>query len=649
MDEYKMPDQLDALKFALIDVEGSGFIMHDKKTGKITPLPKLHTWAKAARGRTDYDAIQIISQVQTGNNAELDLEELSIGMRGVAFFPLSDSQFVRVLPNQKEVIVKKNRDLQYDGVVAAGKLNFYGRVTDDTVDMSGIPGKFTFSYENYKILVDSLDSLRFVLVRNPPLGYTFSPLQKALRNTSIEGVTGAIYINKPDNKNGLEVLPEYPVFDSYTNSYVYWYNPNIRDGVYTKENFYFSIDPFVLDSLETFNEKALSFEGEFYSSSIFPRIRQKLAVMEDFTLGLQDITPDTGYAAYEGKGRFTGEINLDGAGLSSSGQMDFLHTSAKSDSFQHYFDSVKAVTNEFKMPGGEKDGAYFPEIDAKAVNYKWLTQSDEIELETMDKGEPIVMFEGEGLFEGKLIITKEGLKGSGKLTMGNVTVESDEIMFKEKDFEARKGTFTVYDKNNPGKELYVANDVAVQYDINSHHSTFEAEEVGKPNSEFPEQKYKSSLGKGVYDKKTNDIRLESRSAKARDNYFYSTDPKQDSLTYLAKSAYYNFDNQEIEIEGVPHIYVADAKITPDTGQVKVKPDGFLDKLRDAEVEAHIETKFHRIYDGDIDVLSSKNYIGSGKYDYIPVMGKDQYINLTEIRVDGDTMTVAKGVIPALPE
>ena len=163
--------------------------------------------------------------------------------------------------------------------------------------------------------------------------------------------------------------------------------------------------------------------------------------MEDFTLGLTDITPDTGYAAYDGKGRFTGEINLDGGGLSSSGQMDFLHTTAKSDSFQHYFDSVKAVTNEFKMPGGEKDGAYFPEIDAKAVNYKWLTQTDEIELETMDKGEPIVMFEGEGLFEGKLIITKDGLKGSGKLTMGNVTVESDEIMFKEKDFEARKGTF----------------------------------------------------------------------------------------------------------------------------------------------------------------------------------------------------------------
>ena len=203
------------------------------------------------------------------------------------------------------------------------------------------------------------------------------------------------------------------------------YKPGVRDGVYTKDKLYFSIDPFVLDSLEDFKESALSFEGEFYSSEIFPKIRQKLAVMEDFTLGMKDVTPpDTGYAAYDNKGRFIGEIRLDGDGLSSKGQMNFLHTVAKSDSFQLYFDTVKAVTNQFNMPGGLYEGAYFPEVQANSVNYKWLTKKDEIELETMDKGEPIVMFGGEGTFEGKLRITKEGLRGSGKVRMGNVLVES---------------------------------------------------------------------------------------------------------------------------------------------------------------------------------------------------------------------------------
>ena len=142
-------------------------------------------------------------------------------------------------------------------------------------------------------------------------------------------MTGAIYINLPTNKNGLDVKPEYSIFDSYTNSYIYWAKPEIHGGVYTKDKMFFSIDPFVLDSLETFDESKLSFEGEFYSSEIFPKIRQKLTVMEDFTLGMKYLTDehegieeaDTGIAAYEGKGRFYSEIRLDGTGLEGTGKM----------------------------------------------------------------------------------------------------------------------------------------------------------------------------------------------------------------------------------------------------------------------------------------------------------------------------------------
>ncbi len=643
--EYKLDDVIDALKMALVDVEGSGFIQYDRKTGEIKPLPKLLDWAKGARGRKDYDAIQITSNVKTGNNAELNLTDMNIAMKGVAFFPLSDSQFVRVLPNHQEVTVKKNRDLQFDGTVAAGKLNFYGRVTPDSVDMSGIPGKFTFQYENYKVLVDSLDSLRFILVRNPPLGYVYSPLQRALRATTIEGVTGAIYINKPTNKNGLEPHPEYPVFDSYTKSFIYWYKPGVRDGVYTKDKLYFSIDPFVLDSLEDFKESALSFEGEFYSSEIFPKIRQKLAVMEDFTLGMKDVTPpDTGYAAYDNKGRFIGEIRLDGDGLSSKGQMNFLHTVAKSDSFQLYFDTVKAVTNQFNMPGGLYEGAYFPEVQANSVNYKWLTKKDEIELETMDKGEPIVMFGGEGTFEGKLRITKEGLRGSGKVRMGNVLVESKDIIFGEKDFIANDGVFTVFDQNKPDKRLFVAKDSKVSYDVAKHHSSFVTEKVGEATVAFPEQKYRSSLAKGEYDRKTNDVRLESPSIKPGQNYFYSSDPLQDSLVFMAKDAHYNFDQQRIEVKGVPYIYVADAKILPDSGAVEIKPNGFMQKLENAVVEANQVTNYHRMYESSLEITHSKRYTGKSKYDYPPVMGKNQYINMVEMKVQGDTMSIATGEI-----
>ncbi len=647
--EYKKDQELPALLLALPDVEGSGFIKYDRKTHVIKPLDKLEYWARAARGKKDYDAISILSRVSTGNNSELNLNNNNIDIFGVKYFALSDSQFVRSIPNQMHVKVMANRDLNYDGRMAAGKLNFFGRVSPDSAKIDTSMGKFTFQYDNYKILCDSLDSLKFDFERDKRLGVggSMSKLQKALQNTTIEGVTGAIYINKPNNKAGLEPHPEYPVFDSYTKSYVYWANPNVRDGVYTKDKFFFAIDPFVLDSLESFDERSLSFEGEFKSSDIFPPIKQKLTVMEDYTLGLIESTPsDTGYAAYEGKGRFKGDIQLDGSGLSSDGSMEFNSTTAVSDSFQMYFDSVKAITNEFTLPKGQREnGAIFPQIDAKTVQYKWLTQKDQIELETTEAGEPIVLFDGEGTFEGKLIVTEFGLKGSGTLTLGNVSIESEEIDFNETDFKAKGGTFTVYDKNNPGKELYVATDMEIDYNVKTHHSEFQSKEVGIASSAFPEQQFKTSLGKGVYDKDKNDLVLSSLSPKKGSNFFYSSDPKQDSLAFLAETAHYNFDEKEIEIEGVPYIYVADAKITPDTGEVTVKPDGYLQKLEDALIEANLETKFHRIYDGDVEIQSSKYYEGSGKYDYIAIGGKDQFINMSEIKVQADTLTIAKGTIP----
>jgi len=647
--EYNLPDELPKLMLALPEIEGMGYIQYNEETREIKPLPKLETWSMAALGKKDYDAISIISQVKSGNNAELDLNDREINLEGVEFFTLSDSQYVAAVPNQDHVTVRENRDLNFNGVMAAGKLNFYGVISPEGAPRDTTEGKFTFEYENYKIKCDSLDSLRFILIRNPEVGYNFTKLQKALRNTTIEGVTGAIYINKPYNKNGLEAHPEYPVFDSYTKSYVYWAKPNVRGGVYTKDKLHFDIDPFVLDSLEDFDEKSLSFEGEFFSSEILPPIKQKLSVMEDYTLGFKQVAPpDTGYGLYDGKGRLSsGEVQLDGSGLTTNGTMEFMQTTARSDSFQMFFDSVKAITNDFELPRHTEDGAKYPDIKAGTIAYKWLTKKDQIELQTVENGEPIQLFGGEGLFEGKLIVTKEGLKGSGKLTLGNVTVESEEIDFNEMDFSATKGTFTVYDKNNPGKELYVATDMDISYDVDKHTSEFQSEKVGEATSNFPEQSFMTSLGKGKYNKEKNDLRLESLSVKPKDNYFYSTDKMQDSLNFRANTAYYNFDQKEIDIKGVPYIYVADAKITPDStsdGAVTVKTDGYLQKLTDAVIDANLETNYHHIYAADIEIKSSKNYDAKGKYDYIEIGGKDQFINMTEIKVQADTLTIAKGSI-----
>ena len=642
------PDEYEKMVFALKDLKSAGFIRYNPKTEEIEPTDKLSQWAKAARNKKDYDAIQILSMVEKGVNGELDLESRDMKIRGVDRFSLSDSQYVWVEPGDGEIVVTENRNLEFGGLVEAGKLNF---LRDDS---AGVESLFRFDYENYKINCDSV-IMRFALIRNKDLTTVFTPLQKALRNTTIEGVTGAIYINLPTNKNGLDVKPEYSIFDSYTNSYIYWAKPEIHGGVYTKDKMYFSIDPFVLDSLETFDESKLSFEGEFYSSEIFPKIRQKLTVMEDFTLGMKYLTDDhegieeadTGIAAYEGKGRFFSEIRLDGTGLEGTGKMEFMHTTAESDSFQFFFDSVKAVTKNFFMPGGERDGVFFPEIKANKIKYKWLTKKDHVELETVD-GEPIVLFEGEGTFEGKLVITPEGLKGNGTLRTGDVVITSEDIQFNEFDLKAKSGTFRVADTKDPSRELYVADNVEIEYDIKTQHGDFQSEATafGVANSEFSSLKFKTSLDKGTYDKTAGKINLEAISPKLKNNFFYSTMAKQDSLAFYGKSAVFNLNTEQVDIGSVPYVYVADSKITPDSGLATIKPDGYLKTFRNSVIETNLETKYHTIYDATVDITSANNYTGSGKLDYkVEKDGKPQFVNLESIIVTPDTTTFGRGDIP----
>ena len=57
------------------------------------------------------------------------------------------------------------------------------------------------------------------------------------------------------------------------------------DGVYKRDNFFFEVDPFEIDSLDTYTRESLSFPGEFYSANILPNFRQELRVQDDNALG----------------------------------------------------------------------------------------------------------------------------------------------------------------------------------------------------------------------------------------------------------------------------------------------------------------------------------------------------------------------------
>ena len=633
--EYRLKDQQTAFERALPGLEGSGFITYDKKTMEITPLPKLTKWAKAARAKKDFDAIQIISKVDTGAHAIMHFDNKEIEMRGVPYFSLSDSVFLRVAPLDGIVKVQKHRNLQFGGTMASGRLNFYSSNEDRP--------SFSFDYESYKIHCDSIDSIRFVVVRNPPPGYEPTPLEKALNNTVFEGVTGAIHIDDPNNKSGKKNYAHFPVFDSYSKSYLYWEKPNIEDGIYTKEKMNFSVDPFVLDSLEEFEWTNLHFDGEFNSSEIFPTFRQSLEVMEDFTLGFKAETPPGGYRIYDGNGKFNNEIILDGKGLRGNGDIEYLGTIAKSDSFVFHFDSVMAEVHYFNLRRGYRGGVYFPHVEANSALYKWYTKDSALSV-TSTEYENLSIFNGEAEFSGTLSISEEGMVGTGEITLGQVKVIGDSIVFNEMDFYGKNTEFVIVDEEDPDQIHFRAIDVSVEYDVWRHSSTFESKEVGAQLAEFPKHQYGTTLAKGEYKRSTHDLKLEGISSYLKDNYFVSTDPKQDSLNFTGKDAYYDLEKEEIVVSGVPYIYVADATITPDEKEVVIKSDGLIRTLENATIEADQETKMHRIYDAQVDIYSRNEYEGGGKYDYIEINGKEQFIEFNNIKVNSDLTTIASGII-----
>lgn len=634
-EEYRMPEQTTTLERLLPSLEGSGFITYDKLSKEIIPKDKLFHWAASAREKKDYDAIQIISQVDTGAHAIMDLETMNVDMRGVRSFSLSDSQLVRVAPSNQTVKVMQNRSLDFAGAMAAGKLNLYG--------MDSTRRTFTFDYESYKVTCDSIDSIKFVLVRNPPEGYEPTPLEKALNNTVFEGVTGALYIDHPSNKSGIKDRAEYPVFDSYGRSYLYWNKSEIEDGIYAKEKMHFSLDPFVLDSLEEFDGNTLSFEGEFFSSEIFPSFRQKLTVMEDFSLGFEMEAPPEGYRIYDGNGRFYSTVTLDGNGLRGDGSIEYLGTVAKSDSFVFHFDSVMAKVSYFNLKRGYRGGVYFPKVEANSALYRWYTKDSLLSIES--EYEAIGIFDGEGQFTGTLSISKEGMVGDGEIVMGQVKVVSDSLVFGDMEFTAPHSDFVIIDKEDPELVHFIAKNVDITYDVYRHNSSFESKDVGKEIASFPIHKFATTLTLGEYQRSTADLKLTGASAYLKDNYFVAIDPAMDSLKFKAKEAYYNLENQEVVVDGVPNIYVADALITPVDEQVILLPEGKIKTLENALVEADQESKFHRIYEAQIDIYSKNEYEGGGKYDYIEINGKEQFIEFDNIRVNSDGTTVASGPIP----
>ena len=617
-----------------------GFIFYDYNTETIRLKPRLHDYIAASANRIDYDVISFPSRVEAPlENATFDLRTYDLTINGIPQVHLSDSQNVSIFPEGNRIILKSNRNFQFNGRVDAGLLSFKGK-------------NFFFNYDSFKINLQNIDSIRIRYQTGKRDNYGL-PITATVTNL-IEHVTGEILIDRNDNKSGKESLPQYPLFVSREDSYVYYNRRNIEGGVYSAEDFFVKLDPFIMDSLDNFNYKGLVYEGEFESAGIFPTFRKLLSIQPDRSLGFEHTAPPSGFTAYGGKGTYYDKLSLSNKGLRGDGKLQYLTSTTWSQDIIFHPDSMMTLANVYEIAEKTVETEY-PKAKSKNDQILWHPYADVMYAKNTDS--LFTMFNDTTTLNGKLELRPAGLTGSGLMDLSNCDIRSDLFSYKAKDIFTDTSDFNL-------KSLHSDEYTVLTTNVNTHINYRERKGYFKSNDEFtlvdfPENRYVSYLDVFIWDMKNKELALgtapEPEQTTGNEDVepygprYISVHPKQDSLNFVSPLAYYDYDKNRIKAEYVKFIDVADARIYPKDGKVVVNIDADMQKLENTRVKANVLTQFHNIHTASVKVTSRSNYFGKGDYDYVDENNDIQLIHFHDIGVDTGGQTYAKGTIEVTDE
>lgn len=631
-------EQIDQL---MIDLNNKGFIQYDIGSKRCIVKQKLRDYVTASGGNRDYDVLQFASNTNgKNNNAQLNLVNFDLLINGVGRINLSDSQKVVILPSKEQVTLKKGRDFKCGGRVFAGNFEFIGKDYD-------------FSYDSFTLDLNQVDSTRiYVDDAESSKDLYGNKSQKKLKNV-VEGIKGTLKIDAPNNKSGIlaEDYPEYPILTSENDSYVYYDNKKIQGGVYNRDDFYYQILPFVIDSLDNFETNTMKFDG-ILVSNIFPDIEESLVIMDDFSLGFDKKTEGSGLPVYAGKGDFNKDIKLSYDGLQGSGELEFLTSLSSSDKFTFFPDSTKGVTSSFI----NKESLYGTEVPkAQAFEVDLAYFPLEQRLEAAVKSEPILFFEKEAnLVEGSLTLQTNGMTGQGQMNFAGAELFSREFKYERRKILADSSSFKLQAQEQENLAFKTDN-VNANIDFDKRVGEFNSND-DETKVELPANQYICYMDKFKWFMDEDKMELSSSRTTASDfiidtdetkssSNFFSVNEYQDSLNFLAPKATYDIKNNIIEANNIKFIAVADAKISPDSGKVTIYRRAKMKTLENASVLANYVTQYHKIFNANLDIKGRLDYEGAGDYTYMDKTKGQQIIHLDKIEVDSTDQTIAEGNIP----
>jgi hypothetical protein len=631
----KSPEQIKAM---MLKLSIQGFLYYDLLNDKAMIQDRLYRYIDASTGKRDYDVIRINSETDNISNATLNLSNHDLLVRGVKQVFLSDSQQVYIYPDNKEIIIKKGLDFVFSGNVKAGLFDFYAH-------------ECSFEYDSFKLNLPLVDSLSFQVKSFKKDDRGNRPL--VMVKSVIENLSGKLLIDHPTNKSGLKSFPQFPIFDSEQESFVYY----DHDTLYDRDRFAYHIYPFVLDSLDNFLTDNLMFDGYLVSAEIFPNIKQPLKVQPDYSLGFLHETPGDGYPVYSGRGQFFEEVNLSNRGLRGKGKLSFLTSVTSSDDFHFYPDSMITTLARHFTITPQVSRIEYPSVAADSISQVWYSYRDTMLLIGLKK--PFRMYDEKALFYGELLYSPEGLYGNGKVLFESVQLASEKYNFRHHTVDADLLDFRLAAKGS-GDLAVSAENYRTHVDFESRIVEFKTNKKGSEVS-FPFNNFVCSMDNidwymdrqemELYNDlgdKYADIDSLSREELLKldlsGSDFVSMNPKADSVSFFSVTANYDLTKYIIDAQGVKLIRVADAAIFPDSGYVKISQGGFIQPLKNAAIIADTANRFHTIEKASVEIYSRNNYQAEGLYQYHRGGDILQEFPLSLIAVDSTGRTYAEGII-----
>jgi hypothetical protein len=613
-------------------------------------------------------------------NASL-IEGGGIIIRGIERFAISKKLNLNFIPKNKEIRIFGDRVINMEeGEVTVGNFRFIGK-------------NFVLPYDEFKLTMGEIDTVLFAVQdpKNPNLKYELGG--------EIKMNAGDLLINHPNNKSGLkrgqipgwkkgEVYEAYPKLSIEAGGKIYFDAFYRERFAYHKSQVYFEIPKIELDSL---NSKMPKFSGTFYSN-IFPPIKEELVAIYDpkyngveskYALGFVH-RPKKPLKLYHTKAELKADsIVMYKTGLVASGKNLEIknHTyTLKTSELVLTPDSVHTKNANILVKQGKIGNAFYPEALGENLKLSWYTTKmagkDTLKLDSLTlRNKPkdyIRLFDTKNpaSLSGTMAITPEALWAIGKITRKDfflfapqgATISPDRIFTPDLpdnivEFKVHSTDLDPFnvEYGTDYKHLIDANAVFVDFDLKNaickiSHNPF----ISKQNAQyeffsFPYAQFKTSIKEATWDVKKKEITM-----KGDDNsIFHSTKfeeeeqaPNKD-LYFKATAGKYDIKDLNtpiLELEGVPHITSADARIIPDKGKVTILKGADVQTLQNSTVVVDTLNSYHTLVNGNIKINNREDFEGDATYRYVNVVKDTAKIKFDRFELVGSEAVSEAGKV-----